>query len=100
MKDKLLKIIPEGTNILIQLSPIKEKVTRGGIVLPDNHPEESRIGIIIAVGNEVDKRHQPGDKILISFVMGTPLHFPDEGILDDTVRIITQSNIMAKISEE
>jgi len=99
MKDTLLKIIPEGVNILIQLNPVREHKTEGGIVLPDTHGEESRIGIIIAVGNEVDKRHKPGDKVLISFVMGTPLHFPDAGILDDTVRIITQSNIMAKIEE-
>ena len=95
-----MKIIPQGNRILVQLTPVKEKVTKGGIVLPDTHGEESRIGSIIAVGEEVDKKYQPGDKILIAFFSGTPLHFPDEGILDDTVRIITQSEIMAKISEE
>lgn len=97
MKD--LKILPQGKRLLIQLSPVAEKKTEGGIVLPDTHSEESRIGTIIAVGDECDKKFQPGDKILIAFFSGTPLHFPDQGILDDTVRIITQEHIMAKIGE-
>ncbi len=92
-----MKILPCGKRILIQLTPVKEKKTKGGVILPDTHGEESRIGSIVAVGEEVDNGHQPGDKILIAFFSGTPLHFPDEGILDDTIRIITQSEIMAKI---
>lgn len=122
MKDMSFKLVPQGTSILIQLKPVEEHTTRGGIVLPDVHGEESRTGSIIAVGEDVDriespiflrlwnailkfftgkdhrkKKHNPGDKIVISFVSGTPLHFPSEGILDDTIRVITQSNIMLKI---
>lgn len=100
MKDKSLKIKPMGKRLLVQLNPIEEKKTEGGVILPDTHSQETRTGIIIAVGEEVDKKYQPGDKIIIAFTSGTILHFPAEGILDDTIRITVQSEIMAKISEE
>lgn len=94
------KIHPVGKRVLIQLNPVEELTTEGGIVLPDLHHEENRIGVILAVGDEVNERFQPGDKILVGWVFGDALHFPGEGITDDTIRMGTQSEIWAKLSEE
>lgn len=94
-----LKIIPQGKRILIKLNKVEEKKTKGGLILPDMHSEESRLGTIIAIGEEVDKKFKLGDQVLIAFFSGTCLHFPGEGITDDTVRMIVQSEIMALVEE-
>ena len=96
---KLAKIIPEGKRILVQLNSIKECKTEGGVILPDTHSEETRIGTIIAIGDEVDKKYQPGNTILVQFFSGTVLHFPGSSMTNDTIRMITQSEIMALIKE-
>ena len=92
-------IRPVGKRVLVQLNSVKEQKTEGGIILPDLHHEESRIGVILAKGGEVDD-FDVGDKILVGWGFGTPIHFPDQGILDDTIRIGTQMEIWAKISGE
>ena len=101
------KIIPQGKRLLIQLNRVKElskKIERNDgteteLILPEKHSEETRTGIIIACGEDVDKKFKPGDKILVAFFSGVTLHFPGESILDDTIRMITQSEIMALIKE-
>ena len=94
------KITPQGKRVLIKLNKVEQITTKGGIVLPDAHSEESRLGTIIALGDEVDKKFKIGEQILIAFFSGTVLHFPGEGLTDDTIRMITQSEIMAKVSED
>ena len=94
-----LKIIPQGLRLLIRLNKVGEMKTEGGVILPDSHSEESRLGTILAIGDEVDKKFKIGDQILIAFFSGTILHFPGEGMSDDTVRMITQSEIMALVEE-
>ena len=99
------KIIPQGKRLLIQLNSVEEvskKIKRDDgteteLILPEKHSEESRVGIVIACGEDVDKKFQPGNKILIAYFSGTCLHFPNEGVLDDTIRMIVQSEIMAKV---
>ena len=94
-----LKIIPQGLRLLIRLNEVKQMKTKGGVILPDAHSEESRLGTIIAIGDKVDKKFKVGDQILLAFFSGTVLHFPGEGMVDDTVRMITESEIMALIEE-
>ena len=76
---------------------VEEIKTKGGVILPDSHSEESRLGTIIALGDEVDSKFKLGDQILVAFFSGIVLHFPGEGMSDDTIRMITQSEIMAKV---
>ena len=96
---KMAKIAPEGKRLLVQLNSIKECKTKGGIIIPDDHPEETRLGTVIATGDEVDKKFQPGNTILVQFFSGTVLHLPGSSMIDDTIRMITQSEVMAKIEE-
>ena len=101
------KIIPQGNRLLVQLNTIKEiskKIekddgTEGELILPQQHSEETRTAIIIACGDDVDKKFKPGDKILVALFSGVTLHFPGEGITDDTIRMITHSEIMARVEE-
>lgn len=95
-----LKIIPQGLRLLIKLNKVGEIKTKAGLILPEKHSEESRLGTVIAIGDEVDKKFKVGDQILIAFFSGTVLHFPGEGLTDDTVRMITESEIMAKVEKE
>ena len=99
MGKKSLKLKPEGKRLWVQLNPVEERVTKGGVILPAAHSEESRTGTIIAVGDMVDKKYKPGGKILVAIFSGTVLHFPHLGITDDTNRMITQSEIMGSIEE-
>ena len=117
-----LKIFPQGVRLLIKLNKVEQMTTKGGVILPDAHHEESRLGTIVAMGNDVDKiessifpklwdivvkfftgkyrtRYKLGDQILIAFFSGTVLHFPGEGMSDDTIRMIVQSEIMAKVGD-
>ena len=92
-----LKIIPNGVRVLVKLNKIESMKTKGGVILPEMHSEESRLGTILALGDEVDEKFKVGDQILIAFFSGTVLHFPGEGMTNDTIRMITQSEIMAKV---
>jgi len=91
-------IKPVGKRILIRLNLVGERKTEGGIILPDLHREPCRIGYVLAIGEEVD-RVKVGDKILVSWIFGDVLDFPDRSLNDDTVRMGTQSEIWAKIKE-
>lgn len=97
MSKNVLKLKPEGKRLWVQLNPVEERVTKGGVILPAAHSEESRTGTIVAVGDAVDPKYKPGDTILVAFFSGTVLHFPHLGVTDDTNRMITQSEIMARI---
>ncbi len=95
---KLAKIIPEGKRILVQLNSIGECKTKGGVILPALHSEEFRIGFILAKGEGVES-FEVGDKVLVGWTFGESIHFPDQDILDDTLRVGTQNEIWAKIKE-
>jgi co-chaperonin GroES (HSP10) len=91
-------IKPVGKKILVELNLVEEKKTEGGILLPGLHHEESRVGYVLAIGNEVTVC-KVGDKILVSWTFGDVLHFPDKGIIDDTIRMGTQAAIWAILEE-
>ena len=91
-------IRPVGKKVFVELNPIGEKVTEGGVILPEQHHEEFRIGFILAKGDEV-KGFEVGDKVLVGWVFGESIHIPDRGILDDTLRMGTQTEIWAKLDK-
>lgn len=91
-------IKPVGKKVLVKLNPVEEKTTKGGIILPDLHHEEFRVGFILAIGDEVND-FKVGDKILVGWIFGDSVHIPDQGILDDTLRMGTQAAIWAKIED-
>jgi len=107
MSETIPKIRPEGKRLLVQLNPIKataRKIVRDDgseteLHLADDHPEETRFGIVLATGEEVDTKYRVGSRILVSFLAGIVLHLPGEGVVNDTIRMITQMEILAFIEE-
>ena len=93
------ELIPYGNKLLVKLNRVEEFKTPGGIIVPDNHSEESRIGEVIACGETV-KNFKPGDRILVEWIIGTCIHLIAEGVSDDTNRIIPESQILCKVIEK
>ena len=93
------EIIPCGNNLYVKLNKVGELKTAGGVIIPDMHSEESRIGKVIAKGDKV-RNFEVGDTILVEWVIGMCIHLVAEGVQDDTHRIISESQIACKIKEK
>ena len=94
-----IKIIPLGKNIYCQLDRVEEKKTEGGIILPDQHSEGTRLAKVIAKGPDVSDRIEVDGVYAVDWFSGSALHFVTLGILDDTMRMMSESDLMAKIEE-
>lgn len=91
--------IPQGKRIFVRLRKVEEFVTKSGLIVPDMHHEESRIGEIISVGPEVTMYH-PGQLVVTTYYAGIALHLPAFGILDDTHRIIEEDSVQCIFSPD
>ena len=92
-----MKIIPVNDTLYIRLNEVEEQQI-GRIILPDKHEERTRIGTVLATGDKV-KLFKAGDKILVSYFAGIHLHLPTEGIMNDTHRILTENEVLAKVED-
>ena len=97
-----MKIVPRPGRIYAVLNSVEERKTSGGIFIPDKHSEQTRIGVIRAVGSDIiDLR--PGDRILVSYYTGVVVDMPEirdmanEGV--EIHRIYTPNEILATITE-
>ena len=96
-----LKFLPTGRNLYVQLDPVSEHITEGGVIIPDKHGETTRLAMVIATGPKVeDDRLVYGCIVLIEFIAGTAIHIPRINFLDDTRRIIAESEIITVVEEE
>lgn len=75
----------------------------GGIELSEKHSEQTRIGTIIACGEQVDEytplRYKKGDKIFIEFHSGTKLHVLRYFIIDEKFRLVFEEEILGQLKE-
>ena len=94
-----LKITPKGKFVYCQLDSVGEKKTDGGIYLPDNHSEGTRLAKVISKGKDVSPEVDVGSIWAVQWHAGTALHFVASGILDDTMRIMSESELMARVEE-
>ena len=92
-----MKIIPIGDRLLVKLNTVEERKV-GHIYMPDKHKEESRTGEILAIGDSV-KGYAEKDRVLVSYYSGIVIHLVNEGYLDDTLRIFSEREILAKIED-
>lgn len=95
-----IKVTPKGKFVYCQLDKVEEKKTDGGIILPDKHSEGTRLAKIIAVGKDVSPEVEIGSIWAVDWFAGTPLHFVTIGMLDDTLRLISESELQARIEED
>lgn len=97
-----MRIEPQGYRMLVRLLPVEEYQTEGGVWIADKHAELTRIGKVEEVGDKV-KGWKKDDMFLCDFTAGSVVDSPQLAALkphQDTLRIIVQEDIMAKIVEE
>lgn len=106
-----MKLEMAGNKIYVILKPVEsqsKEITRDDgetveLVLPDKHSEQTRVGVIQAVGPDCPKDGEGNfvfdadDIIIIPFYAGVALHLVMDDITDDTHRIITSREILAKV---
>lgn len=84
---------PFGSRVFVELEPVGERKTAGGVYIPDKHAEPSRFGKVLAVGPAV-KTVSVGDKIMLSYYTGTGIDYLGSGFHYDTHRFIEESEIL------
>jgi co-chaperonin GroES (HSP10) len=89
-------IKPNRGRVFVELLPVAERKTSAGLWLPDKHAEQSRIGTVLAVADDV-KGFKPGDKVFINFFSGTGVDYPDSGYQYDTHRFLSEVEILGFI---
>ena len=94
-----LKITPRGKTVYCQLNSVEEKKTEGGIYLPDKHSEGTRLAKVLAKGTDASADIEVGGIYAVDWFSGTVLHFVASGVLDDTLKLFSDSELMARIEE-
>ena len=95
IKDKILEtIIPLGNKVYIYVLERASKI--GVIEMPEQHAQRSEEAVVIATGKDVEEL-EVGDKILISYHMGTHIQLPDTYSKEPRHRIISEFEILTKI---
>jgi len=87
---------PAPTRCYVILDQFQESV--GGVLMPELHSEQSRIGTVIAVGDGVTY-YQPGDRIITQFHLGVKLHLLSYYVTDEKFRVLHEDEILGTIYE-
>ena len=93
------KLQPLNDRVIVKPTE-SEKMSPGGIALPDNAQEKSQRGTVVAVGpgklldngERANPMLQPGDEVIYSRYMGT-----DVVVEGAEVKIICEDEILAKV---
>jgi len=99
-----MKIQPGGDKLYVFLDT-KDEYTEGPgglrLTLPGNSNQQTRRGVVISVGPEVDTtRYNVGDKVIIPVYAGGTINMVAFGYSDERHKIIGQNEIWAKITDE
>ena len=117
----MFSIKPGKGRVFVELIPVSERQTSGGIWLPDKHAEQSRIGTVLGYSPDNSGKRmwwyicsaihkilpalfkfceplfKPGDKVFINFFSGTGVDYPDSGYHYDTHRFLAETEILGLI---
>jgi co-chaperonin GroES (HSP10) len=94
-----LRVQPKGKFVYCQLNLVEAGKTEGGIYLPEKHSEGTRLAKVISKGPDVGEDVKIDDIYAVEWFAGTVVNLVTRGILDDTFRLIPESELMAKIEE-
>ncbi len=95
-----MKIQPRGHRLYAIFNPVEEHKV-GRVFVPDQHSQTSRIGIVQAIGEDVEK-YEIGDKILISYYSGVVVDLAAlyaQGGGQDVHRILSEEEVLGIIEE-
>lgn len=98
-----MKLSLKEDRLFVVLEKVGEKKVHG-IIIPDEHSERSRMGIVKEIGPDV-KSYGVGDKVLVSWYSGTRLHLDGETLYgepvdEDSFRVLRECEILAQIVED
>lgn len=82
---------PIKDRIIVEPVP-DEKVTAGGVVLPDTAGEKPQRAKVIAVGPEVESKIEPDDEILHSRYGGAELRVHGDDLL-----VLAETDVLAVV---
>ena len=94
-----VKIIPWGENILVKCQSVGER-TYGKIVLSEKISEQTTNGVVSEIGHKCTTSLKVGDRIFFSAYNGVHIDMKTYGIVDDTLRIIREEEILGIVKEE
>ena len=94
-----VKIIPWGENILVKCETVGERQV-GRVLISSTTSEQTKNGVIEAMGHKCATALQVGDRVFFSAFNGAHIDMKTYGIADDTYRIIREDEIQGKIIEE
>lgn len=92
-------IEPRGDSLYVVFDTVKEKTTKGGIIVPDLHSELVRTGTVKAIGKGVTM-YKVGERVAAVYLAGTDLTFIDSSFEEDAHRIIAESNLLCVLHDE
>lgn len=94
MAEKMLKVKPLGTRVLVR--PEEEELrTKSGILLPETAKEKPQMGVVVAIGDEEeDIKVKVGQKVLFPKYTGTEIKIDGEEHL-----IMDSDDILAIVEE-
>lgn len=98
-----MRLSLKDDRMFIILNKVEEKKI-GRIVIPDQHSERSRIGVVMGCGPDVTK-YMIGDKVLISWYTGTRIHLDGaelygQPVDEDSFRIMRECEILSQVLED
>lgn len=106
-KDETEKfLVPLGYRLLVKLDRVEETVIKElvkddgekmTLYAPDKHCEETRLGTLLAIGHKCEKHWKVGDRIVMSFQSGTVIDLLRESATDDTIRMVSEENVMGAL---
>lgn len=97
-----MTLVPRSGRVYAVLNSVEERKTSGGIIIPGQHSEQTRIGTIRAIGPDCGDL-KVGDRVLVSYYAGVVVDMPElremgnEGV--EIHRIYTPEEILATVVE-
>ena len=88
---------PAPMRYYVILDDFQESV--GGVLMPETHSEQSRIGTIISGGIGCTY-YNPGEKVVIQFHIGVKLHLLSHYITGEKFRVVHEDEILGIIRRD
>ncbi len=94
-----LKITPKGKFVYALINKVEEVKSAGGVILPGDRSEGTRLAKVLAKGPDVSDAIEIGGIYAIQWFTGTVVNIAESNLLDNTHRLISESELMARVEE-
>ncbi|KAK2146825.1 hypothetical protein LSH36_583g02097 [Paralvinella palmiformis] len=85
-------VTPIGDRVVVK-AELEETKTKGGIIIPETAKEKTQIGLVTAIGDDVDKaKVAVGNRVLFDKYAGTQIKIDNKDHL-----VLNISDVLAKV---